>query len=117
MKPTVTIDRATWRRGGSDSTPTDGLTQLLNEYDRMCCLGFHAVQLCGSSEDDIRGIEEPRQVSGEPLTGLVEEDGEQTTFTVRAMGINDNEHYGDERREMELIKLADEHGFKYVFTG
>jgi hypothetical protein len=60
---TLTIDRATWRRGGApefgNTTAVGyGSTSLLNEHGYKCCLGFDALA-CGLTEKDILGVQVP----------------------------------------------------------
>jgi hypothetical protein len=42
----LTIERATWRRGGESGYKAHGSTNLLNEFGFMCCMGFDALA-CG----------------------------------------------------------------------
>ena len=117
-KPTVTIDRLKWRRGGSSHNDEEGKTQLLNDGGRMCCLGFHAVQICGASPEEIKGIADPQRVEI-LLVGLQRFDNSDANsyFSASAMAINDEEDIDNEERERRLSELADRHGFRYVFEG
>ena len=77
----------------------------------MCCLGFAARQL-GATEDEIHGLESPAAAADR--SGVVKQKLEplihvslagnpyNSSWTSRAMDINDNEFITEERRELEL---------------
>jgi hypothetical protein len=57
----LTIDRATWRRGGDKEDKFKGRTMLLNEQGFMCCLGFDALA-CGVTKADILDQGDPSDI-------------------------------------------------------
>lgn len=80
------LDYSKWRCGDNGGNKVgEGVTELLNEYGFMCCLGQFGLQL-GLFEDDIYGRGEPCECKTDiPL--FVEDDG---VFVMRAIGINDD---------------------------
>lgn len=91
------IDRTKWYRGW----PT-GARLLRPEDGKMCCLGFYGLA-CGLTEEEIRDQGEPKEVHSdkwpascvhseamedEPESEIVYEN---TSWTVRAININDDD--------------------------
>jgi hypothetical protein len=106
-KKVLTIVRSKWRRGGNNNTHL-GVTRLLNDRGRMCCLGFDAIA-CGLSPAIIKGLGEPceigqadvpREYLESPRFG--EEGGRyyQTKAITVAIEHNDEEHISDTEREV-----------------
>ena len=48
-----TIDRSKWVHGGPKNASKLGSTSLLNERERMCCLGFYS-EACGVPRYDLQ---------------------------------------------------------------
>ncbi len=62
-KPEVfTIDRSKWVHGGGKNTLKLGSTSLLNERDRMCCLGFYS-EACGVPRDNLMRLATPSSLT------------------------------------------------------
>lgn len=58
-----TIDRGKWVHGGFENKKKLGSTNLLNDQERMCCLGFYS-EACGVPRDDLRNLATPSGLVG-----------------------------------------------------
>lgn len=121
-----TIDRSKWRCGGpEDSLQTcrshgKGITLLLNKEGFLCCLGQIALQM-GLAQKDIHDTSSPYKAwgCGDKLVPLLVTDGKSinSTFSARAMGINDDVDTTLTEKEQKLIALGKEYGCTIDFTG
>jgi hypothetical protein len=112
----LTIERATWRRGGGSVCLSDrlGPTRLLNDKGLMCCLGFDALA-CGIPREHILGqfdpesllrgkYQPPQRDEDIPVeyinTRIV--DFENAPAVVAAMSANDDSDISEEVREIRV---------------
>lgn len=101
MNRVLTIDRAKWRCGGSNKNSEQGYTQLLNDKDFMCCLGFDALA-CGYTKPQIIGRHYPSSlVIGPSKIAHLTDGSNDSIFASRAIEINDS-CMSAEDREYEL---------------
>jgi hypothetical protein len=85
----LTISVKKWLHGGRNES-----SLLLNEATgRMCCLGFVAKKFCGADDAQIVGRGNPDSVPGVFRNGAKYclEGDVDSSFTKRAMHLNDNE--------------------------
>lgn len=114
-----TVDRSKWRFGGGKHFDTKGETQLLNNRGYMCCLGFCMKQL-GLDDNLIRDKAAPANVmlkhndfvSCGPYGTI-----KNSSLSMEAMRINDNDNISGPERERRLIELFSEHGHEIEFVG
>jgi hypothetical protein len=108
----LTIERATWRRGGGYPSDRLGPTRLLNDRGLMCCLGFDAVA-CGVPRERILGEVDPESLlrwrypqldGGIPAEYINTrlDDFENTPAVVAAMSANDDSDISEEVREIRV---------------
>jgi hypothetical protein len=115
-----TIYRDSWRRGGSHKTEIDGKTYLLNDQNKMCCLGQIAFQ-AGIPLAELMELTEPRRVRAAFADSLEagsigyycaeDADSDNDEFAVcnsqladNCMPINDDPKIDDAERERRLIE-------------
>lgn len=144
MKYQLTIVRSRWANPSYDNALQDhGESQLLNDRDCMCCLGF-AMEKAGFPRDAIHDTATPEGLPRELYDGLppaarefaklfvVETEVEHddgygtalnsypalgdTGFTRDAIHINDASHLSLGEREEKLTALFAEHDVALVFV-
>ena len=116
MKDYLIINRAKWRTGGTEDDNTgEGYTALLNKEGYMCCLGFRCEQM-GIPKENLLGISSPEDLSDDwDIPDLVN-DCYDSSFSEKAMKINDN--YSDRNiREKEITEHFATIGITVEFTG
>lgn len=104
---------------------------LLTPSGKMCCLGF-AAKVLGCTDTDIEGRYYPAgtkkildgltkasygdaTISGDFATGHCN-GVRNTEFSRNAAKINDEPNIAEPEREQQLIDLAKENGFEFVFV-
>jgi hypothetical protein len=127
------VDRKTWYRGkGTDRSC------LLNNANRMCCLGFYALA-CGLDKKVIRNIPDPshavKLTEGEAVQDINEKSvtrksdvrwstklinkndiyHDNTYHCYDLMSVNDDDEITEEVRENELTKLFKKIGIQVTF--
>ena len=130
-----TIDKKSWRRGGSNQNFDEfGRVALLNDKGFMCCLGFICEQ-SGVDREYLLECAEPQEIPpefGEQVKFLVnitfEEDEDyegnivddptlyDTELTNEAIAINDNPALSDEERVKQLTWLFESEGIVLEFV-
>lgn len=111
------VSRARWMRGQEDA-------QLLDNHDRMCCLGFVCEQR-GLPREMLLGTPDPGWLMpGEtgPVDGLLTVRGATgtprdrcTALASDAIVVNDDDEIDDAERERRLSALFAAHGYEMVF--
>lgn len=116
-----TVKRSKWLRGNG------GVSQLLNNEGKMCCLGFYGRE-CGLRPQDIRDQATPSDVDDtrdEKIwnTFLIKDDTINTLNSprdskaaVKLMRINDSKALSDEKREEKLTAEFLKWGIKVKFV-
>lgn len=119
----VTVSKKTWLRGGARIT---GVVSALLSGEKMCCLGFAAIQ-CGQTRADIRDVDLPGAIRLGSLTQELRESpfvqrdmvgtGVITSALARqAADINDDELITDTQRMKRLRALFKSAGHQIVFV-
>lgn len=127
MQNKLVIDRSKWRFGGQDAAEDeDNSTMLLNDRGLMCCLGFESIR-CGVSMEYILNIPSPQQLKPlekKKIQHLLNFNTESefnctfnSTFTLKAIQINDSTEYTKIQREQKLIELFGEKNIELTFIG
>ena len=135
-KKKVIIDRSKWRFGGDSETNFQspqgevldlnfllGNTELKNEQNFMCCLGFACNQLLGVPDNELEGVATPCEINEEYLTNdtlftyEVEDLKLDSKFVNMAIRLNDEDVFTHSEREEKLIELFAEQGVELVFEG
>lgn len=117
-----TVDRSKWARG--DNGPAGGSSYLLDEYGKMCCLGFCMRQL-GEPEQAIFLKPMPadlsKQISGFVDLRIDHDDAPPFFYNwwwvKEAAEINDNPFISDLEREVKLAELFAQNGHELEFYG
>ena len=97
-----------------------GDSRLLNEEDKMCCLGFCCRQL-GATEDEIKGMNLPHRLkdAGErfPMFAVARRRKVHlaSSLAQKASRINDDRSIDRKEKERLLIDLFAKHGHEIVF--
>jgi hypothetical protein len=115
----LVIDRAKWQCAGHEV----GETLLLNDYGKMCCLGFHALAI-GCSKSKVLWISEPCSLVGEykrPPKGLpvIEDDDgcyDNAPWVDDAIAANDHIE-DDAERESKIASIFKAQGWEVEFVG
>jgi len=113
----LTIKRSRWARGEGE------INSLLNsQTGRMCCLGFFCLEV-GCIAEDITDEASPGELAEIiPLLTLYDTFGESeqyvvdSTFTNKAIQINDDKTLLESTREANLINLFKEHGIELTIV-
>ncbi len=104
----LVIDRKKWARGGKG-----GDANLLNKSRKMCCLGFHAIQIGKLKPKDIREITTPEDINNiskcsDNFIGLInkstyrQHDYRDTVTCDRLTVVNDDALLTDAEREKQI---------------
>jgi len=121
----VVIVRATWVRGtcllgpGNPTYDERGISMLLNDKGRRCCLGFVGQQLCEVTDDEAKTSYYPSnrwvlQKFHQHLPGLFKDKLLARGIGAKAdlsevcndiVAVNDTQALTDEEREKKLIEL------------
>lgn len=105
----ITIKRSDWRRGESLFNEKEwGVTALLNDQGKMCCLGFFCMQHEGLEEDSIKNISVPWE------TSELWREADPQGWMGDAIDINDNAKIDEVEREHQLTKLFASQGYELI---
>lgn len=115
----LVIDRAKWQCKGHEV----GVTRLLNTEGKMCCLGFHALEI-GCRKSKVLRIGDPCSLVREykrPPKGLpvIEDDDgfyRNAPWAVDAIRANDRIE-DDAERESKIASIFLEQGWEVEFVG
>jgi len=111
----VLINRENWCRG---KIPEYGVSQLLNDRNNMCCLGFSCNQLHRIKKKEMLNMPFPDNISSllpknsVLLDGVIDSD-----FSCQAAEINDRSGLPEKLRETQLTKLFAENDIELTFKG
>lgn len=124
----ITIELSNWRRGGDLQNQEEwGTICLLNEKDKLCCLGFISEQL-GVPRNALYEIGEPSDIDSQwadKIPQLLEisndDDGFEPTIyttltTTEAIDINDDENSTDMDKIAKLTELFAKVGIELEFV-
>ena len=119
MKDYLIINRAKWRTGGHYNGKNQtgfGGTILLNSEGFMCCLGFRCHQM-GIPKKDLLSMPTPRSIATDwDIPDLIDSYGD-TTFTIKAVRINDDNSLTSEEREKQITEHFATIGVTVEFKG
>lgn len=118
-KDYLIINRAKWRTGGAYNYNKTGKghTALLNKQGYMCCLGFRCHQM-GIPEKDLLGLSSPEELANNwTIPDLITYDGDDTSFTLKAIRINDDANCFQPEREKRIKKHFATIGVTVEFKG
>ena len=121
MKNYLIINRAKWRTGGDPISIAfstgKGSTALLNNHGYMCCLGFRCHQM-GIPKKELLYRTTPGSIATNwDIPDLLDSRGNNTQFTNKAVGINDDNRLTSEEREKSITKHFATIGVTVEFTG
>jgi hypothetical protein len=113
----LTIDRKKWLRG-TNKTSYSYEPLLLNNNDKMCCLGFYA-RACGLKKKDILDVTEPCDVDQgkEKLSLLLNRRENNNQVCNQLIHINDNLKTSDTIKEKAIKNNFSKIGVKVKFVG
>lgn len=113
----VVIDRSKW---GCGHAPQHGDRFLLNRLGFKCCLGFAVQQLEGRGDHELLDRAAPANLgmfmeilTARASTGIIYD----SSFSIKAMEINDCSFIDNEDRELRLQALGEKHGITFEFVG
>ena len=103
-----TIDRSKWVQGKYQANGVLlGFSELLNEKDNMCCLGFYS-EACGVPRSELQGCFSPKELEDCHVPYMVLNDC-SSSFASDLMQLNDNSDcskykYVHKRDKEKLLK-------------
>ena len=113
------IYRDSWRRGGIKHNQTDGKTLLLNDQQKMCCLG-QILHEAGVPLRHLGNIGDPENLPSYKnialSIGLLDGDACGTDLTQKCVDENDSETRRESTRERKIAEALATAGHQVEFV-